>query len=364
MRKPLLILGLVAAGLIAGWCGHAVTPNLARPRAVEPRGPLPEWEQVPIRRFKEAAPSVVYITTTEERSRDFFGLDVVEVPAGSGTGFIWDAEGHVVTNFHVIQGAIRAFITLADGSRHEAAYVGGAQDKDLAVLQMAKTPPKLRPIPLGTSADLQVGQTVLAIGNPFGLDQTLTTGVVSALGREIQSVTRRRIAGVIQTDAAINPGNSGGPLLDSAGRLIGVNTAIQSPSGASAGIGFAIPVDTVNRVVPQLIARGRLERPDLGFEPVEPRLVERAFGPQKGVMVGKVIRGGAAARAGLQGVSTEGRRVLPGDLIQGLNGRAIEDWDGLLDAVEALPLGSNVELDIQREGRKRRLSLRLETGRE
>jgi S1-C subfamily serine protease len=364
MRKPILVLGLLSIGLAAGWCGHALTPAAARPRAVEPRGPLPDWELVPIRRFKEAAPSVVYITTTEERSRDFFGLDVVEVPAGSGTGFIWDAEGHVVTNFHVIQGAVRATITLADGSRHEASYVGGAPDKDLAVLQLAKTPPKLRPIPLGTSADLQVGQAVLAIGNPFGLDQTLTTGVVSALGREIQSVTRRRINGVIQTDAAINPGNSGGPLLDSAGRLIGVNTAIQSPSGGSAGIGFAMPVDTVNRVVPQLIARGRLERPDLGFEPVEPRLVERAFGPQKGVMVGRVARGGAAARAGLQAVSAEGRRVFAGDLIQAVNGRAIEDWDGLLDAVEALPLGSSVNLDVQREGRKLHLAIRLEAARD
>ena len=364
MRRSIYIVSLFSAGIFAGWCGHALTPAVVRPRAVEPRGPLPDWEQVPIRRFKDAAPSVVYITTTEERSRDFFGLDVVEVPAGSGTGFIWDAEGHVVTNFHVIQGAVRATITLADGSRHEASYVGGAPDKDLAVLQLAKTPPKLRPIPLGSSADLQVGQAVLAIGNPFGLDQTLTTGVVSALGREIQSTTRRRISGVIQTDAAINPGNSGGPLLDSAGRLIGVNTAIQSPSGASAGIGFAMPVDTVNRVVPQLIARDRLERPDLGFEPVEPRLVERAFGPQKGVMVGKVARGGAAARAGLQAVSVEGRRVFAGDLIQAVNGRAVEDWDGLLDAVEALPLGSSVNLDIQREGRKLRVAIRLEAGKD
>ena len=364
MRRSILILGLLAAGVFAGWCGHALTPSLAKPRAVEPRGPLPEWEQVSIRQFKEAAPSVVYITTTEERARDIFGFDVVEVPAGSGTGFIWDTQGHVVTNFHVIQGATHAFITLADGSRHEATYVGGAPDKDLAVLLLAKTPPKLRPIPLGSSADLQVGQAVLAIGNPFGLDQTLTTGVVSALGREIQSVTRRRIAGVIQTDAAINPGNSGGPLLDSAGRLVGVNTAIQSPSGASAGIGFAVPVDTVNRVVPQLIARGRLERPDLGFEPVAPRLVERAFGPQKGVMVGRVFRGGPAARAGLQGVRVEGRRVFAGDLIQAVNGRAIEDWDSLLDAVEALPLGGSADLDLQREGRRMRVAIRLEAARE
>jgi S1-C subfamily serine protease len=204
---------------------------------------------------------------------------------------------------------------------------------------------------------------VLAIGNPFGLDQTLTTGVVSALGREIQSATRRRIHGVIQTDAAINPGNSGGPLLDSAGRLVGVNTAIQSPSGASAGIGFAVPVDTVNRVVPQLISRGRLERPDLGFEPVAPRLVERAFGPQKGVMVGKVARSGAAARAGLRGVTVEGRNALAGDLIQAVNGRAVGDWDNLLDALEALPMSSTAELTVQREGRIQRVALRLEAAR-
>ena len=364
MRRSALILGLAAA-VLAGWCGHALTPGgPARPRAVEPRGPLPEWEQVSIRRFKDAAPSVVYISTTEERSRDFFGFDVVEVPAGSGTGFIWDEQGRVVTNFHVILGAARATITLADGSRHEATHVGSAPDQDLAVLQMAKTPPKLRPIPLGSSADLQVGQAVLAIGNPFGLDQTLTTGVVSALGREIQSVTRRRISGVIQTDAAINPGNSGGPLLDSAGRLIGVNTAIQSPSGASAGIGFAVPVDTVNRVVPQLIARGRLERPDLGFEPLAPRLVERTFGAQKGIMVGKVARGGAAARAGLQGVTVDGRHVLAGDLIQAVNGKAVDDWDALLDVVEALPLGSSATLDITREGRKQKINIRLEAARD
>ncbi len=364
MRRSLFILGLVSLGLLAGWCGHAFAPLPVRARPVTPRGALLDWEKASVQRFREAAPSVVYITTTEERARDFFGMEVVEVPAGSGTGFIWDEQGHVVTNFHVIQGATRAFITLGDGSRHEASYVGGAPDKDLAVLLLTKTPARLRPIPIGSSADLQVGQGVLAIGNPFGLDQTLTTGVVSALGREIQSATRRRITGVIQTDAAINPGNSGGPLLDSAGRLVGVNTAIQSPSGASAGIGFAVPVDTVNRVVPQLIARGKLERPDLGFEPLEPRLVERAFGPLKGVMVGRVYRGGAAARAGLQGVGAAGRSVLPGDLIQGVNGHPVEDWDGLLDIVEALPPGSTVPLTIQRQGRAMRMEFRLEAARE
>ncbi len=356
MRKSILLLGLLSVGVLSGWCGRALAPS-ALPRPVTPRGPLYPWEQVAIQRFKEAAPSVVYITTTEERARDLFGFDVVETPAGAGTGFIWDTEGHVVTNFHVIQGATRAFITLSDVSRHEARYVGGAPDKDLAVLQILKPPAKLRPIPIGTSGDLQVGQSVLAIGNPFGLDATLTTGVISALGREIQSVTQRRITGVIQTDAAINPGNSGGPLLDSAGRLIGVNTAIQSPSGASAGIGFAMPVDTVNRVVPQLIAYGHLRRPDPGFEPVSGRMVARTFGPQQGVMVGRVYRGGAAARAGLRGVTLDGRRVYPGDLIQAVNGRPVADWDGLLDALEALPPGSTATLEVLRGDRRLRLSL-------
>ena len=363
MRRAILILGLLSAGVIAAWCGRALGPE-ARPRPVEPRGALYDWEKVSIQRFKEAAPSVVYITTTEERARDFFGFDVVETPAGAGTGFIWDNQGHVVTNFHVIQGASRAFITLSDGSRHEATYVGGAPDKDLAVLQLTQPPAKLRPIPIGSSADLQVGQSVLAIGNPFGLDATLTTGVISALGREIQSVTQRRISGVIQTDAAINPGNSGGPLLDSAGRLVGVNTAIQSPSGASAGIGFAMPVDIVNRVVPQLIARGRLDRPDLGFEPLATRVMERAFGPQKGVMVGRVFRGGPADRAGLRGVAVQGRQAFAGDLIQAVNGRPVADWDALLDAVEALPPNSTVTLEIQRGGRRLQVPLRLGVARD
>jgi S1-C subfamily serine protease len=322
---------------------------------------LPEWEQVPIRRFKEAAPSVVYITTTEERSRDFFGLDVVEVPAGSGTGFIWDEQGHVVTNFHVIQGAVRAYITLADGSHHEASYVGGAPDKDLAVLLLTKTPAKLRPIPLGTSADLQVGQAVLAIGNPFGLDQTLTTGVVSALGREIQSATRRRISGVIQTDAAINPGNSGGPLLDSAGRLIGINTAIQSTSGSSAGIGFAVPVDTVNRIVPQLIARGRPVRVDLGFDPVPDAWAANLDVP-KGVIVGRVRRNGPADRAGLRGLTRQEGGWALGDVILGVGGQPVQDLDRLLDLVETLEPGSAITLDVYRRGHRIKVPLTLAAG--
>ncbi len=360
MRRALVFLTLLSAGVLVGWCSSHSLSRPGLPRPVEPRGALLEAEKVTIQRFKEAAPSVVFITTTEERAQDLFGFRRTEVPSGSGTGFIWDEAGHVVTNFHVIQNARRAFVTTSDGAVHEAAFVGAAGDKDLAVLKISEPPQKLRPMPLGSSGDLQVGQGVLAIGNPFGLDQTLTTGVVSALGRAIQSPEGREIRGVIQTDAAINPGNSGGPLLDTSGRLIGVNTAIQSPSGASAGIGFAVPVDTVNRVVPQLISRGRLERPDLGFEPVSPAAVERYFGARKGVMVGRVFRGGAAAKAGLQGVAREGRSLYAGDVITQVDGRPVDSWDTLLDLVEAKPLGTQVRLRFERAGRSAEVALTLE----
>ncbi|MFN0196232.1 MAG: S1C family serine protease, partial [Planctomycetaceae bacterium] len=207
-------------------------------RAVVPRGDLTSDEQLTIDIFKEASPSVVYIISTEVL-RDRFSLDVLQIPRGAGTGFIYDSEGHIVTNHHVV-GAGRSWtVTLADHSRWDAEFVGAAPDKDLAVLKINAPAAQLKPLAVGVSKDLQVGQKVLAIGNPFGLDQSLTTGIVSALGREIRSMTDRAIEDVIQTDAAINPGNSGGPLLDSAGRLIGVNTQIASPSGASAGIGFA-----------------------------------------------------------------------------------------------------------------------------
>jgi S1-C subfamily serine protease len=212
---------------------------------------------------------------------------------------------------------------------------------------------------VGTSADLQVGQRVLAIGNPFGLDQTLTTGVVSALGREIQSATRRRISGVIQTDAAINPGNSGGPLLDSSGRLIGVNTAIQSTSGSSAGIGFAVPVDTVNRVIPQLISKGRAARPDPGFDPL-PEAYRSSFNAPDGVIVLQVRRGSVADKAGLQGISRSGRRFALGDIILGVNGKPTPDHDRFLDILETESLGSTVQLEVSRQGRKLRIPLRVE----
>ncbi len=224
----------------------AVTLERAGPRPIAPRGELAADEKSTIALFRQASPSIVHITAVSV-ARDLFTLNLLQIPEGTGSGLVWDDTGNIVTNYHVIQNAGAAQVTLADQSTWKARLVGIAPDKDLAVLKIDAPKSRLRPIPIGTSKDLQVGQSAFAIGNPFGLDQTLTTGVVSALGREIESVTRRPIQGVIQTDAAVNPGNSGGPLLDSAGRLIGVNTAIYSPSGASVGIGFAIPVDTVNR---------------------------------------------------------------------------------------------------------------------
>ena len=252
----LLVLGGVLAWRI--WSREhrsGLDPN-AELRPVVARGDLAADEQATIEIFRRASPSVVHITTLVTR-KDAIGLNLFQIPKGTGTGFVWDRDGHIVTNYHVIQGGSGARVKLADNSTWTARLVGASPDNDLAVLFIKAPDTRLRPLLLGASANLQTGQKVFAIGNPFGLDHTLTTGVISALGREIESVNRRTIKDMIQTDAAINPGNSGGPLLDSAGLLIGVNTAIYSPSGAFAGIGFAIPSDRVNRVVTGLIRGDR-----------------------------------------------------------------------------------------------------------
>jgi S1-C subfamily serine protease len=363
MKRVAAVTLLLCTGVLVGWCSSQIIQrSSARPRPIAPRGPLLPEEQVFIDRFKEARSSVVYITSIAFQ-QDWFSADVQAVPTGTGSGFLWDEQGHVVTNYHVIEQAEDLEVTLSDHSTYQAKVVGVAPEKDLAVLLLVTHPAQLRPIPIGTSADLQVGQRVLAIGNPFGLDQTLTTGVVSALGRSIQSATRRRISGVIQTDAAINPGNSGGPLLDSSGRLIGVNAAIQSTSGSNAGIGFAIPVDTVNRVVPQLIVKGRAARPDAGFDPL-PENYRSYFNAPAGVIVLQVHKGGAAQRAGLQGISRSGRGFVLGDVIVGVNGKSTPDLDHFLDILEAEPPGSTVELDVLRKGQQIKIPLRLEAAQE
>ena len=268
-----------------------------QPPVITPRGDIGADERATIELFKAVSPSVVHITT-HRVERDFFSLDLQKIPRGTGTGFVWDTQGHIVTNFHVIRDADLAYVAFADQSSLPAKLVGVAPEKDLAVLRMEAPPESLRPVTIGSSHDLEVGLKSFAIGNPFGLDHTLTTGVVGALGREIESATGLPIKDVIQTDAAINPGNSGGPLLDSSGRLIGVNTAIFSPSGAYAGIGFAIPVNTVSWVVPQLIQYGKTIRPGLQLTLASERIAERLGLP--GVLILEVAPRSTAAAAELQ----------------------------------------------------------------
>ena len=292
--------------------------------------------------------------------RDIWSRNVLSVPRGNGSGFIWDEAGHVVTNFHVIEGASEATIKLADGRDYAARLVGVSPSHDIAVLRIGVGYKRPQPVPLGTSGDLKVGQKVYAIGNPFGLDWTLTSGIVSALNRSIGADNGATIEHLIQTDAAINPGNSGGPLLDSAGRLIGINTAIYSPSGASAGIGFAVPVDTVNRVVPQLIRHGKYIRPALGIrldEELNQRLTELLR------LRGVVVLRAAANRplpAGLRDttIARDGSIML-GDVIVAVEGRPVESVAQLLSRLDAFKPGDTVEVTVLRQGRPTALQLPL-----
>ncbi|MBU0481071.1 MAG: trypsin-like peptidase domain-containing protein [Proteobacteria bacterium] len=334
-----------------------VTDPDAVPRSVTPSGNLADDERNTISLFKNASPSVVYINSIELR-RDFFSLNVYEIPRGTGSGFVWDHEGRIVTNFHVIGDAGRVEVTLADNSTWKASLVGAAPDRDLAVLQISAPPERLKPITVGDSETLQVGQKVFAIGNPFGLDQTITSGIVSALGREIKSVTGRTIQGVIQTDAAINPGNSGGPLLDSSGRLIGVNTMIYSPSGGSAGIGFAVPVESVNRVVPQIIRHGKVIRPGLGVTLASREIHDRLG--IKGVLIISVSKGGAADRAGLRGTRKSWGDIILGDIIIAVDTHQVSDYDELRNVLDNYRVGDQITVVVIRDQKKLELQLTLE----
>jgi S1-C subfamily serine protease len=371
-NSTVLWIAIVGALLYALWRGYpgfeAGPPGPdpaardAVPRLVSPRGDLAADEQSMIELFERARDSVVYISTRQQ-VQDLWTRNIFSVPRGTGSGFIWDDRGHVVTNFHVVQGASEATVRLADGRDYKAALVGASPAHDIAVLRIGvgfKGPP---PVPVGESAGLKVGQKVFAIGNPFGLDWTLTTGIVSALDRSLPS-ERGTIEHLIQTDAAINPGNSGGPLLDSSGRLIGITTAIYSPSGASAGIGFAVPVDTVNRVVPELIRTGRYIRPALGIE-VDEALNQRLSSMLnvQGAVVLRVAPGSAAANAGLQGasVSRDGS-VVAGDIIVSVEGRRVESVGKLLGLLDDYRVGDTVKLTVVRDGREREVAVTLQPG--
>lgn len=359
--KPASLMMTFVIGLLVAAGVYIVTsvPDPVPPRAITPRGELAPQEETVIALFEAARGSVVSITT-EERVLDPWTRRAVDVPRGTGSGFVWDAQGHIVTNAHVIAGATGARVRLADGRTLNAALVGTAPRHDLAVLRIdARGAPPV-PIAIGESEVLRVGQSVLAIGNPFGLDWTLTTGIVSALDREIPTETGT-IQGLIQTDAAINPGNSGGPLIDSAGRLIGVNTAIFSPSGSSAGIGFAVPVEVVNRVVPQLIRSGRYRPPVLGVQH-DDRInqIARAQGIE-GVLVLGVEPGSPAARAGLRPAERTRDGLSPRDAILAVNGTSVETSADLRDAVEAHAPGDTVTLVLKRDDARVEVSVTLDS---
>ena len=333
--------------------------GVPKPRAVMPRGPLASEEAAMIEVFGRATQSVVYITTID-RVVEPWSTNVREVPAGTGSGFLWDDQGHVVTNYHVVAEAKGAVVRLSDQRSFGAELVGVSPENDLAVLRVRIPQDRPAPLPLGESRGLRVGQRVLAIGNPFGLDHTLTTGVISALDRSIEG-KEGAVRHLIQTDAAINPGNSGGPLLDSAGRLIGVNTAIYSPSGASAGIGFAVPVDTVNRVVPELIAYGEYRRPSIGISINDQvsALVTRQL-KVKGLLVLEVEPGSPAEKAGIVGSKpVRDGAVVPGDVIQSVDGMSIASIGDLERALDGKKVGDKVSIGLWRDGKTRQVSIAL-----
>jgi S1-C subfamily serine protease len=354
----------VRIALVVAFCiaiSALAPPSLAR--TVTPRGEFTPEEKLTIDLFERSKRSVVYISTTE-KVRDFWTRNVHTIPRGTGSGFVWDEQGHIITNFHVIAGASEARIRLNDGRDYPAALVGASRFHDLAVLRITVPSNKPPPFPIGSSHDLRVGQRVYAIGNPFGLDWSLTTGIVSALDRSLDGDNGNTIEHLIQTDAAINPGNSGGPLLDSAGRLIGMNTAIYSPSGASAGIGFAVPIDTINRVVPALIAHGKYARPSLGLElDADINTFLRSRLGVDGVFVLKVHPDGPGAAAGLRGARIEnGNSLVPGDVIVSVGEKPVNTVARLEARLDDFNPGETVRLGVLREGKKISVEVTLAAG--
>jgi S1-C subfamily serine protease len=338
LAAVLVVLGVIAVQPYIERHFYAATTA----RAIEARGTLADYERSSIAVFEQVSPSVVQVVGRSGNDRGFASGEE-EAGMRTGTGFIWDGAGDIVTNNHVVEGTSVLAVRLASGEAVKASIVGTAPNYDLAVIRVSsgRLPP---PIAVGSSADLKVGQAAFAIGNPFGLDQSLTSGIISALKRRLPTSGGREIANVIQTDAAINPGNSGGPLLDSAGRLIGVTTAIYSPSGSNAGIGFAIPVDVVNRIVPELIRSGHVPTPGIGIMAGSEALATRV-GVQ-GVVVVRTVPGSPAARAGLRGVNTSTGEL--GDVIVAANDAPVRRLADLTDQLEQLGVGKKARLTISR----------------
>jgi len=364
--SPSTAVSLVGIATLAwfGWKALSTQGDPSSPpvesRGVDARGDLAADERAQIELFRAASPSVAHITTRAV-AVDRFLMRATEVPSGTGSGFVWDDRGYVVTNYHVIANARSAYVTLDSQQNYEAELVGFDSSYDIAVLRIKAPAKTLRPIPVGSSNDLLVGQKTFAIGNPFGLDHTLSTGVVSGLDREITAPDGNTIRGVIQTDAAINPGNSGGPLLDSAGRLIGMNTAIASPSGASAGIGFAVPVDTINRIVPRLMGGKRPAPPRLGIR-AAPGEVARMLRVD-GVVIGDVEKGMGADAAGLRSMRFDERgRPVGVDVITHVEGEKVSTLGDLLDVLSRFEAGDTVNLDVLRDGDKTSVKVRLSGG--
>ncbi|MCP4264350.1 MAG: trypsin-like serine protease [Candidatus Brocadiaceae bacterium] len=358
-----ILIILVIVWIVADFLGikpsRFLRSNIGMRPVTQPAGDLGADERANMEVFEQVSPSVTYITN-KRFQRDYFSFNVMEIPQGTGSGFLWDDKGHIVTNFHVIYEADEIEVRLQNGKSYDATIVGADPDHDLAVLQINTTNLNISPVMIGSSSDLRVGQKVLAIGNPFGLDSTLTTGIISALGRTIQSISNRYIHDVVQTDAAINPGNSGGPLLDSFGRLIGVNTAIISPSGTYSGVGFAVPVDTVNRIATKLINYGKVGRPGLGITLIPEHIMARLG--IEGVGILEVLKGGSAEEAGLIEVKRlRNGRVEMGDIITECDGSPIKKSSDLVRIMDRHEVGDEVDIVIIRKNAKKTVRITIQS---
>ncbi len=358
-----ILIILVIVWIVADFLGikpsRFLRPRVGMRPVTQPVGDLGADERANIEVFEQVSPSVTSITN-KRFQRDYFSFNVMEIPQGTGSGFLWDNKGHIVTNFHVIYEADEIEVTLQNGKSYDASIVGADPDHDLAALQINAKDLNISPVMIGSSRDLRVGQKVLAIGNPFGLDSTITTGIISALGRTIQSMSNRYIHDVIQTDAAINPGNSGGPLLDSFGRLIGVNTAIISPSGTYSGVGFAVPVDTVNRIITKLINHGKVDRPGLGITLIPEHIMARLG--IEGVGILEVLKGGSAEEAGLKEVKRlRNGRVEMGDIITECDGSPVKSSSDLVRILDKHEVGDEVDIVIIRKNVKKAVRITIQS---